>query len=352
MRQIPPIAITDAKLTSSTAVEVASALYVAGTTYGLGATVSVAGSLGLLTEYKSLQVGNIGHSPASSPTWWQKKGDTYQVYSAGSTYALNEYVIDPSAHLVYKSVIAGNVGNALTDTTKWQKIGKTNRWAAYDLTTTQATVVPLSYSFVITPGERINSISFKGMRANYLSVSVSSGGTVVYTASEDLNTREVFGYYDHCFKPFTTKPSFIRFDLPPYTDAVITVTLSVTEGDVVLTSFGIGSYVYIGAVQYGATSGSKGYSTVDRNFDATINKMIPRRRVPIKNLTLEVEKDRLNSIDKAIEPYDAQPAIWSGLDDDNDGYFEVLHLVAFYTDYKFNLSNVKQALLNLDLEEI
>jgi hypothetical protein len=352
MRVIPPLTITDAILTSSSVPEVASAAYNPATNYALNATASVAGALGLITEYQSLQAANTGHTPASSPTWWLRIGDTYQVYSSGTTYALGECVIDPVAHYAYESKAADNLGNALTDDTKWLRVGRTNRWAMFDLKTRQATISPVPVTIVLTPGVRCDSLGLARMVATEVDVSVSSSGGEVYSITEDLNTREVFNYYDYCFKPFSTKPALIRFDLPPYTNAVITITISATEGDVEIGASSIGSYAYIGDVEYNAEDDARNFSTVERNFDGTIGDMTPRFSVSSNALTLWVEKPRVNGIRKVRSDLNAVPAFWSGLDDDSDGYFDALLKVGFYTQFKFNLDTPGKAQLTLAVEEV
>lgn len=350
MRVIPPVTITDAKLISTTVVEVASAAYSAGTTYALNATASVAGSMGLITEYRSLQAANTGHAPASSPTWWAKVGDTYQVYSAAATYALDEYVIDPVAHLVYRSNIAGNLGQALTDTTKWQKRGYTNRWNIFDLKSNRRTVAPGSVTYVITPGERIDSIGLGWMRANAVAISMSSGGTTVYTETADLNMREVFTARDYCFLPFETRESLVRFDLPLYSDAVITVTISATEGDVEVGALGVAMSEYIGDVQYNPEDGAKNYSTVDRNFDGTISQMMPHLSIPELHCVLDLDKMYVNRVRRLRRLLNAVVVFWVGIDDDTDAYFDALFTIGFYTGFKINPDAPQRALINLDVE--
>lgn len=352
MRVIPPVAITDALLTSSTVVETASAAYVGGTTYALNATASVAGALGAIAEYKSIQTSNTGHAPASSPLWWAKTGDTYQLYSGAATYALGETVIDAVNHYVYESKAAGNIGHALTDVTYWLCTGRTNRWAMFELKSNQRTRSPLSLTLVVTPGERCNTIALGNIVANIVDLSVSSGGVVTYTDTSDLNTREAFNYYDYCFKPFSTQSTLIRFDLPPHTNAVITVTLTATEGDVELGAFAIGTYNYIGGVQYNAEDDAKNYSTVERNFDGSISNMVPRLSVPSMTETLSVDKVLVNSIRKLRTQLNGQVAVWSGLDDDSDGYFDSLFSIGFFTQFKFNLANPENAEIALAVESI
>lgn len=355
MRVIPPVIITDEKYLSSTVPEVASAAYNGGTTYPLGAKSSVAGALGLITEYESLQAANTGHAPASSPLWWKKLGDTYQVFTMVATYALGERVIDPVAHLVYESLVDGNVGNVLTaavEPPKWLLDGPTNKWAMFYLRNNIPTIAPGSLTFTIAPGERCDSILLYGMVANSLEIVGTNGGVIIYNYSDDLNEREVFDGKDYCFKPFSTKPHALRFDLPLYSGAEFTITLSATAGNVELMHYIIGTNVYVGAVQYNAKRSGDNYSTVDRKFDGAINKMITRRNVPTNNLTIHIDKSRVRMLGKLIDSLNGAVAAFSGIDDDSDGYFDALLIVGFITHFEFDLDNPVDALLMLNTESI
>ena len=352
MNVIPPLAITDARLTSTTVPEVAPPAYAGGTTYALNATASVAGAAGLITVYKSLQAANTGHTPASSPTWWQAIGDTYQVYSGGVTYALGDRVLDAINHLTYESLIAGNVGQALTLVAKWLPLGPSNQRAMFDLKRNTATVVPGSLTAVITPGVRVDSLMLSGMVANAATLDVTVAGANVYTRSYNLNTREVLDWYDYYFAPFSTQPSLIEFDLPPYTDAVITVTLTATSGNVECGACSIGTYVFIGDVEYEAESDSLNFSTVERDFDGGTSVMIPRRNVPRTVQSIFVDKSRVNRVRALRNALGGAPAIWSGLVDSGDGYFESVLIVGFYKRFSINLKHPTMAVIGLELEEI
>lgn len=356
MNVIPPLEITNARFTSSTAVETAPAAYAGGTTYALAATVSVAGSAGLLSCYESLQNGNTGHTPASSPTWWKPLGDTYQVYSGATTYALADYVIDATNHLVYESLASSNLGNALTDTTKWLEIGPTNKWAMFDFLRNTATVVPHTKSLVavIAPGVRVNSIAVLGLVANSISIVVTSvgGGGTVYTYTADLNTREVGDWYDYFFEPFSTQPSVVLFDLPPYTDAVITVTIGATSGNIECAACVVGTFEYIGAIQYEAEADVLNFSSVTRDFAGGTNQMIQRRNVPKTIQQIYLDKSLVNRVRNLREALNATPAVWSGLDDATEDYFESYLILGFYKRFSINAKSYSQAVISLELEEI
>lgn len=350
MRVIPPLAITDAMLTSSTAVETAPAAYAGGTTYALNATASVAGSAGLITVYKSLAGSNTGHDPASSPLWWASIGTTYQVHS-GATYALGDRVIDATAHLIYESLAGSNTA-ALTDTAKWLEIGPTNTWAMFDLLRNTATIVPSSLTVVLTPGERVDSIALLGVVANSVSITITSDAVTVYTLTESLNTRESFGWYEYFFRPITTRPSLIRFDLPPYTNAVITVTLTADTGNAECGACVIGTSEYLGRVLAEAESDVLNFSSVTRNAFGD-SQLVPRRNVPRTQQQIIADKSRVNRIRTLRDSLNATPAVWSGLDDlDSDGYFEAVLILGIYKRFTINLRHPQHAAISLELEEV
>lgn len=309
MNVIPPLDITDAMLTSST----------------------------------------VSEPDAGSPS-------TEPIYNAGTTYALGDVVISTTTHLRYESLAAGNLGNALTDTTKWLELGPTNKWAMFDFLRNTATVAPSPLTVVITPGERIDSIALLGLVANTVTVSVDSAvgspSEQYYYHSEDLNTREIFDWYDYFFEDFSTQPSMALFDLPPYTNAVITVSISATSGDVQCGACVIGSYMFIGTVQQEAESDVLNFSTVERDFAGGTSVMVQRRNVPKTIQQIMLDKSRVNAVRDLRDALNAIPAVWSGIDDSSHGYFEALLILGFYKRFSINLKLPDYAVISLELEEI
>lgn len=352
MNVIPPLTITDALLTSSSVFEIAPAAYAGGTTYADGDTASVAGAAGLITVYESLQNANTGHTPASSPDWWVSRGTVYQAYSGAATYALADRVQDNTNHLIYESLAAGNIGNALTDTTKWLEIGPTNKWAMFDMLRNTATSVPSSLTVVITPGERVDSIALLGMVANSAQITVTSSAVTVFDETVDLNTREVGDWYQYFFEPFSTQPSLARFNLPPFTNAVITVTLTATSGNVECGALVLGMYEYIGDVQCDAQSDVLNFSTVTRDFAGNTAVMVQRRNVPKTIQEIWLAKSRVNRVRALRDALNGTPAVWAGLDDSGDGYFEALLILGFYKKLTINLRHPEHAVISAEIEEI
>lgn len=352
MKVIPPLAITDAMLTSTTVVETAPAAYNAGTAYAAGDTVSVAGSAGLLTVYESLQAANTGNAPASSPLWWVSIGETYQAYSGAAVYALADRVLDATNHLVYESVVAGNSGNALTDATKWLEIGPSNAWAMFDVLRNTASVQPSELTVVVTPGERVNSLVLLGVVANHAEVSATSGGSGVFSYSENLDEREVFDWYDYFFLPFGTRPSVVIFDIPPYTNIVITVTLTATSGNVECGDCILGNYVDIGQIKAAAESDVLNFSEVERDFDGGVSTMVQRRNVPKTVQSIWLPRARVNRVRALRDELNGTPAVYVGLDDDSHDYFESVLIKGFYRRFSMNHQYADFTVIALELEEI
>lgn len=342
--------ITGTGLCYSSAVETAPAAYVSGTTYARDATVSVAGTLGALDCYTSLQAANLGHAPASSPTWWAFSGTTYAPYGSG-TYAKYYRVIDPIAHNTYESLIDGNTGNALTDETKWFLVGKTNRWAQFDVLRNTATVAASPLVTVLKPGVRVNAIMLAGLVATSVTITMTVGGTTVYTYTQDLNTRVVADSYDYCFKPFGTRPALALFNLPPYSTAAITITLTNTAGLVKCGDCLIGSAVYIGDIQYEAESDALNFSTVtrDKQGSATLE---PERNVPKVIGQIFLPKALVDSAYDLRDALNGSVAAWVGIDDGTDGYFKSLLIKGFYRRMTINMKYPEHAIISLEIEEI
>jgi len=74
-----------------------------------------------------------------------------QVYSATATYAKDVLVYDPVSHNVFQSLIASNLGKALSDTTAWTPRGAVNRWAMLDQYNNTQTSNPEEIIIVVSP---------------------------------------------------------------------------------------------------------------------------------------------------------------------------------------------------------
>ena len=357
MRVIPPVLIDDAKLTSSSAAEPhAPAAYSAGTIYAVGDIVQVAADF---TIYESLVNTNLAHTPKSSPTYWRILGPTETAYNAGTTYALGDTVYSASTHRCYESLVAANLGNPLpvlpeTTNTQWLDVGPTNKWAMLDLSRNTQTVHASPLTVVIAPGERINSIGLTGVKATSLTISATSvtgGGTVYGPVTFDLRTREVGDGYMYFFEPFSSKVSKVVFDVPPYTDIIVTITLSDTSGNVKCGAAVFGTYVNLGAAQYRGRSDGLNFSTITRDVwgNATL---VQRRTVPKVNVVTIIDSVLVNRAMDARIALNAKACLWSGLDDTTSDWYEMFAILGVYKQFEIEAALMEKAQITLELEEI
>lgn len=279
-------------------------------------------------------------------------------YDGGDTYASGDQVISVAAHLTYESLVDGNVGNPLpvapeTVTAFWAVVGPTIKWAMFDLDRNTATTDDGPLTVVITPGQRVDALGLVGLDADSVEIMVEAGDPLaeVYSYSQDLTTREVGSWYEYFFAPFVIQPSLVLFDLPPYISAVITITLTRTSGDVACAGVVLGQAIYMGELEQGPVSDVDNFSAISRDEFGNAT-LVRRRNVPLADLTIWTDKGSVNRLRQLRDTLNAAPALWSGLDDAADGYFEAVLILGIYKRFAIGLDQHEQAKISLTLEEI
>jgi hypothetical protein len=63
-------------------------------------------------------------------------------------------------------------------------------------------------------------------------------------------------------------------------------------------------------------------------------------------------KIQVNKILEVRKQLNATPALWYGIDNASDGYFESVSILGFYRDFQINLSYPENAILSIELEEV
>ena len=352
MKVIPPIAITDAMLTSSTVPEAVAATYSGATTYALGAIVGLAPVQGdPQVQWRSLQNSNTGNA-LTEGAWWTGIGSVYPAYDVGTAYITGDYVQDNTNHLIYLAA-SNSTGAALTDTTKWTNSGPTNRWKMFDLLRSTATVCPNELTVVITPGQRTNSFAFSGLLAGSYTLTVTSasyGGTI-YSSTGTITTRNTSTWYEYFFGEFTYKNSIAFFDIPPYSDAVYTLVLTGTT-TIQLGAFVVGAYIDLGKSQYSATSDALNFSSIERDADTGESTVTQRRSIPKTTQQVTCEKNKLARVKQARTDLNGEVAFWFGIDDTADAYFDPLTILGIYKQWQINIDLPEQVTQQIEIEEV
>lgn len=352
MRVIAPITITDAMLVGSTLVEVPPAPHVIGTAYLEGAICSTGVPGGVITVWKSLKSGNIGHPPATSPEWWLEFCSTYSVYEKDRTYAINDRVIDPVDHFVYESQIDGaNKGQSLTVGEAWLKVGSTNKLAAFDQLRNTQSEAPVDFTYSIKLTDRASSIAVVGLDARYVTIQMTVGGAEKYSVTLNLSKRKSRSLTEYFFGGFKSITSVQLFNLPRYRNATIHVTVSKPKGRRAVGGIFIGNAIYIGEVQYGANSDHLNFSNVERDKWGNLT-LDPQRSVPDGDLKIWFDKALTSEIYALRDQLSGRPAVWSGLDDYAHDYFEPLFYYGIHKKFGINLEDDDHGVISLQLEEM
>ena len=272
---------------------------------------------------------------------------------SGANYVIGDVRIRVSTGRKYERFVAGaGTLPPEDDLVNWKDAGPTNKRAMFDLYRNSQTIASSPLTVVIAPGKRIDALALTGMAlVTSVSITVRVAGVTVYSRVENLSNRMTLSWSDFYRGEFSTKPSLILFDLPPFTGAQMTITLTGPGATVKCGACVVGTAVDIGDVEYGAEGDSLNFSLVDRDKFGNAT-LVPRRSVPKTSQTLIVKKSRINKIREVKQSLDAVPAVWAGLVDAEDGYFEMLLIVGIWKKFSINARHPTEARVSLELEEI
>lgn len=279
----------------------------------------------------------------------------YPEWDVGTTYALGDKVILTSTHKVYESVQAANTGNDPTSETGavpvwWLDLGFTNRWKMFDLFRNTQTTAATYIEVTVQPGVRIDSVALVGLAGDTATITMVSDSVVVYEKTVSLTIRQTSSWYDYFFESFGVLPAIAQFDLPPFTNATITVRIDGYLG-VACGSIVFGKSEYIGQVELQAVSDALNFSVVERDEFGN-STLVPRKSIPKTNQTVLAEKIDTNRLILLRNDLNAKPAVWSGLDDSTDNYFNALLILGYYRQFLISLEYPQHTLVQLELEEI
>jgi hypothetical protein len=268
-------------------------------------------------------------------------------YSSGATYAQNAIVYDPATYLKYQSLVAGNVGNALTDTTKWTPLlTMVNRWSMFDQYNNTQTSNAEEIIVVLTPQALAQGIYIGNADASEGRISCyDPTDGLVYQETQNLIISDSgSSFYNWCFKRIRKKSYAVSVTLPPYSSALVTITLKKPGGTPKCGMCVLGPLVDIGLSQYGLSREIKDYSTVNFNFDGTSN-VIKRNFAKIMDVDVLVDNYMVDSIIESLEGYRQKPVAWIGA-----AAYGSACLYGTYTSFKNVIQYPTQSAMSLQIQ--
>lgn len=166
-----------------------------------------------------------------------------------------------------------------------------------------------------------------------------------------LNTRNVYDWWTYFMTQFTPKKSLVLERLPDgYSDLRVTIIFRGSNPMSIGTCI-IGESTFIGRLEHGAELDILNFSTMERDtFGNAI--LVPRKEVSTLSAKLFVDKKIFDNVMAIRNQLDAKPAVWVGISNDNDPYYNALIFLGIYRDFNFQLDNPIGPTATLELEEM
>lgn len=274
--------------------------------------------------------------------------ETVAPYSAGTSYALGAQVRDDATHKLFESLVTSNLGNPLTDTTKWLDLGLTNRWGMFDqklgTLTSQAEAITCVFAF---PG-RISGVALFGLDAASVTVTVADATDgVVFDQTFDLTSQDnVNDYYDYCFQPVIRRTEIFVDGLPPYAGATITVTITNPGATAVCGNLVLGVVRALGATAYGAGLGIIDYSRKEADAWGNVD-LVQRDYRNTGSFSVSVDRAMVGEVKRVLTVRRGKPTVFIGSEQ-----FSSMLIYGFARDWDVKVASYPLADLTLELESL
>lgn len=267
-------------------------------------------------------------------------------------------VVIPSGvgiHKIYESLVAGNRSNypptdVLATVPKWLEISATNRWKAFDQKVGSQTSQATSITYTITPGVIVDSIAFLNLDAVTVRIVSTAGGVVVYDKTTDLISTVItgsYGVYDWYSYFFSTEfklTDIVFLDLPPYLNAILTITITYTGGTAKVGGIVLGVQANLGITQYSPSIGIHDYSIKEQDVWGVYS--ITERTFSKKmSCDILVESVSIADVQNLLASYRSTLLIWIGSED-----YPSLIVYGFYKDFNIVISYPTFAIMSLEVE--
>ena len=275
----------------------------------------------------------------------------YAAYNAGTTYALNTrviYVVGEN-HWVIESLQNGNIGHTptgLTTDTWWLKVGNTNRWRMFDTSVQSQTTNADSIDVSLLVNERANAVALLNISAASVHITMTDAidGVVydqIYSLVSDSGITDWYAYF---YEPIVRKNDFTVTDLPSYVNATLDVVLTATGETVACGGLITGLQRYLGATQYGASTGITDYSVKEQ--DAFGNYSILERAFRKRaDMSLFVDNVFIDQLQIILSGLRATPTLYIGTEE----YANTI-IYGYYKDFNINVTYTNNSICTLELE--
>ena len=274
----------------------------------------------------------------------------YAAWSSGTTYSLGQRVIVVSTHKVYESLQNSNLNKDPTlasNATWWIEVSPTNRWKMFDISNTTQTTNANSIVVTIIPGQVVNSVSLMNLEGISIRVKVTDPlEGVVYDKTVSLNNNgTINNWHNYFFSPISKKKSVVITDMPSYGTAIIEITVTNTGRTAKCGVCTLGQITYLGeGINLGATVGIQDYSRKEKN-DFGDYVVVQRNYAKRAKYTMAVLNEQIDALQNLLADLRTTACVWVG--DDN---YESTMIYGFYKDFDIVISNHIVSDCNIEIE--
>lgn len=271
-------------------------------------------------------------------------------YSASATYALGDVVIDsassdPTFH-AYESLVASNIGYALTDSSKWLDLGAVNRLRMFDQVNGTVTERATSIDVTVTATTVCNGLALFNLDAHSVQVTVSNESGTIY--DETYSLRSTFGitdWYAWFTQEVSYKTNLVLTDLPPNSGTSVRVQITKSSGTVECGTMVLGKRRDLGVGPfYGARGGITDYSrkTTDDFGNVSLTERAYSKRHTFR---CQVANGDVDGVFDLLAQYRATPVVWVGSTD-----FNMTSIYGWARDWGIEIAYVNHSILALEIE--
>jgi hypothetical protein len=267
----------------------------------------------------------------------------FAVWSAATTYAVGDRVIDTTTHRIYQSVQATNLNHAVSDVAWWLDIGPTNRWAMFDGAVGTVTTGTSPIAIVIQPTQSVSSIALMDLvETSTVQIAVTHSAATIYDKTYSMaDKRFLAGWWDYFFMPLANSTTLIVNDLPPV--GQITITINGT---------GCGTLVIGNIIDIGKTLTEPSVSIIDYSRKETdpnfgVTTIVKRSFAKKIDARFWFTSNRVDYVSMQLTAIRATPVVWLTGDGSN---IESLTAYGIFRDWGIDIQYPNYSEASIQIE--
>lgn len=266
-------------------------------------------------------------------------------YDPKVTYAKDARVYDPVSYGAFQSLVAGNVGKALGDTSAWSPRGTVNRRAMFDDYNNTQTVMPDEILVVLTPEMVAQGLYLGNLDVHELRISmVDAADGVVYSEVISLiESNSQSSYFNWMFRRIKRRTYFFVLNLPVYANALVTISLRKIGAKAKIGMCAIGPVEEFGPSLLGLSTEGKDFSSTTFNFDGT-SKTTIRPYAKRMSCDVVVPNDEITYVQDRLFELRQRALVWVG------GPYGSTAVFGRYGSFKNVIEYQMQSKMNLTIE--